>query len=130
MQIQIPIGAGELIDRLTILSIKRRRIVDADKLGNVEAHYAALKAVRRARLPDGEQLAELEAELCRVNEALWDIEDALRHCESLGDYGDHFVACARAVYLHNDRRALLKREIDARVGSDIVEEKSYARTPV
>jgi hypothetical protein len=78
-----------------------------------------------ARL-DRADLASLEAELAAVNEKLWDVEDEIRRCEKAGDFSERFVALARAVYGANDRRAAIKREINRRCNSAIVEEKHYA----
>ena len=75
---------------------------------------------------DRAELAPLEAELAAVNEKLWDVEDEIRLCDKAGDFGERFVALARAVYGDNDRRAAIKREIDRRCNSSIVEEKHYA----
>jgi hypothetical protein len=122
---QAPVSVGELIDKLTILEIKRERIGDAAKLANVERERAALAAARASlALPDG-KLDPLAAELKRVNEALWEIEDEIRDCERKSDFGPRFVELARSVYRNNDRRAAIKGEINRLSGSAIVEEKSY-----
>ena len=71
-------------------------------------------------------LSPLEVELAAVNEKLWDVENEIRLCDKAGDFGERFVALARSVYVANDRRAAIKREINRRCGSAIVEEKHYA----
>jgi Family of unknown function (DUF6165) len=125
--IVIEISPGELIDKLTILEIKSRRISDAAKLEHVRRELNLLSAARdRAIRPSGE-LIRLTAELQQVNEALWDVEDRLRVCEREQDFGAPFVELARSVYRHNDQRALLKRRINDLLGSTLIEEKSYAR---
>lgn len=126
MRLTAPIAAGDLIDRITILEIKSDRIADPVKLVNIRAELAALDAIREARLPTGGDLAALKGDLRAVNEALWEVEDRLRDLERGRDFGQAFVDAARSVYRHNDRRAALKRAINEAVGSDIVEEKSYA----
>jgi len=73
------------------------------------------------------ELAALKLNLKKVNEVLWDIEDDIRSCERKSDFGPIFVKLARSVYFQNDRRAALKKEINVLLGSDIIEEKSYAK---
>jgi hypothetical protein len=124
--IDIPGAVGELIDKIAILEIKARRIDDPDKLANVRRELALLTAKRDEAEVDRAELAPLEAELAAVNEKLWDVEDEIRLCEKAGDFGERFVALARAVYATNDRRAAIKREINRRCNSAIVEEKHYA----
>lgn len=126
MNLTIPASAGEVIDKLTILEIKLARIGDPAKRANVAAEHAALSAAWRATVPDEAPLAALIAELRQVNEALWDIEDEIREQERRADFGATFVRLARAVYRTNDRRAAVKKEINLRLGSALVEEKSYA----
>ncbi|MCP5373242.1 MAG: hypothetical protein H6907_16060 [Hyphomicrobiales bacterium] len=122
----VPVAPGELIDKITILDIKRERITDPAKLANVDREWEALTAVRDAAVPESAELARLGADLKAVNERLWEIEDAIRDCERAGDFGAAFVELARAVYVTNDRRAALKRAINELLGSPLVEEKSYA----
>jgi hypothetical protein len=121
----IEVPAGELIDKITILEIKARRIADPEKLRHIRAELAALAAVRDATLPASPELAALAAQLTAVNEALWQVEDDLRDCERRQDFGPRFVELARSVYRHNDRRAALKRAVNDLLGSRLVEEKSY-----
>lgn len=122
----VEIGAGELIDKITILRIKADRIADTTRLGNVRHELAMLEAARAAALPRSLELGQLEDELMHVNEQLWAIEDDLRAREQAGDFGTAFVMLARAVYKTNDRRAALKKRINVLTGAGIVEEKSYA----
>lgn len=126
MILTIPCSAGEVIDKLTILEIKLARITDAAKLDNVAREHAALAAAWRQAVPEEAALADLVAALREVNRTLWDVEDEIRAHERRGDFGAGFVALARSVYRTNDRRAELKREVNARLGSTLVEEKSYA----
>ena len=124
--VTVAIAPGELIDKITILEIKAERITDPEKLRHVRAELAALSEARDRSIFDGEGLAALVAELKAINESLWDIEDEIRSCEREGDFGTEFVELARSVYETNDRRAAVKRRINERLGSEIVEEKSYA----
>lgn len=125
--IQVPVGPGELIDKITILEIKAARIGDPAKLANVRAELALLIGTRDQALAPSPELARLTAELGRINEALWDIEDEIRDCERAQDFGPRFIALARAVYRRNDERAAVKRQINALFSSTIIEEKSYAQ---
>lgn len=118
-------SAGELIDKITILEIKRQRLADEAKRRNVAAELAVLTAARDAALRPSGELAALAAELKEVNERLWEAEDELRLCEEAQDFGERFVALARSVYQQNDRRAALKRRVNGLLGSRLVEEKSY-----
>lgn len=149
MELLVPVSAGELVDKITILQIKAQRIGDPTKRANVAVELAALEAVAAraglvARavfggagacadgLPSGdpagglEGLAAATAELVAVNGELWEIEDRIRDCERAGDFGAGFVALARSVYRTNDQRAALKARINQLCGSLLVEEKSYA----
>ncbi len=124
--LQIPTAVGELIDKLTILEIKAERIPDPKKLANVRRELALLSDLKRSRGLSGARLDSLTEDLKRTNCALWEIEDAIRHCERTGDFGPNFVALARRVYHENDKRSALKRDINVLFGSAIVEEKHYA----
>jgi hypothetical protein len=121
----VEIAPGELIDKITILHIKRERIADAGKLAHVRAELAALEAARDRALPSSDELTRLTAELRAVNEALWQIEDDIRECERSGDFGPRFVELARSVYRRNDERAALKRQINELLGAAFSEQKAY-----
>jgi Flp pilus assembly protein TadD len=123
--ITVEIAPGELIDKLTILEIKSQRLTDPAQLRNVGVELAALRAAHQQALPPSEELRALTAELRTVNERLWQVEDEIRSCDRNADFGPRFIELARAVYQNNDRRAVLKRRINQRLGSKIVEEKSY-----
>jgi hypothetical protein len=124
--IMTAVAPGELIDKITILRIKSDRITDAVKVKNVRVELDVLNATRAEFVPDSEALSELDTALQAVNEALWEIEDDIRDCERDGDFGQKFIDLARAVYVTNDKRAALKKDINLLLGSHIVEEKSYA----
>lgn len=126
-EIQIPVSYGELIDKITILEIKQARITDPGKRRNVSHELALLQAAWEASAAaQGVAIDDLRVALKAVNEALWDIEDDIRDKERAQAFDAGFIALARAVYRQNDRRAALKREINLRLGSALVEEKSYA----
>lgn len=125
-RIEVPISVGELVDKVTILSIKSEKISDAGKRANIQREFEALNGVLQPLLAATPALAPLQAELRTINEALWRIEDDIRDCERNRDFGERFITLARGVYQTNDRRAATKRKIDELMGSEIVEEKSYA----
>ena len=126
MIILAPISVGELVDKITILLIKQERIVDQGKLKNINNELAQLMELLDALSNEHfDNIAELFLELKTVNNELWDIENYKRACESTGNFDLIFIEAARNVYLKNDVRARIKREINTLCGSDIVEEKSY-----
>jgi hypothetical protein len=124
--VQIPVSFGEAADRITILTIKNERIRDAAKLDNVRKELALISDAFFANVARAAGFDALFAELKNVNETLWRIEDDIRVCENKADFGEAFVALARAVYQTNDRRAEIKRAIDELLGSELREEKSYS----
>jgi len=123
--VSVAVAPGELFDKLTILEIKTGRIADEAKLTNVRRELELLRAARDATVTPSAELDALVADLRRVNEELWEIEDNIRDCERGQDFGPRFVELARSVYHNNDRRAALKRRVNELLGSTIVEEKSY-----
>jgi hypothetical protein len=121
----VPVAWGELIDKLTILEIKRERLTAPKALQSVGLEYSALQRVlgeNGKELP----LRHLRAKLRAINEQLWEVEDLLREHEAAKDFGDVFVSLARSVYRLNDERAAIKRAISVQLNSAFVEEKSYA----
>jgi hypothetical protein len=124
--ILIPISPGELLDKITILRIKAARIRDSAKLSNVQVELEWLERVWRDSGAGIPAIAADEAQLQRVNSALWDIEDRIRDKERAGAFDAEFIELARAVYVTNDERAAAKKRINIALGSRIVEEKSYA----
>jgi len=118
----VPVSWGELLDKITILQIKQERIDDAAKRANVTTELHALSAIADVAMA---QSAALLAGLKAVNEELWEIEDHIRDKERAGAFDAEFIALARAVYVTNDRRADLKRQINSLLGSALMEEKSY-----
>ena len=119
-----PISVGELIDKITILRIKADKISDGAARANVRHELAQLQRIR-AGLELTADLGEVEEQLLDVNLRLWTVEDDLRDLERLRNFGARFVELARSVYTLNDRRAALKRKINAVTSSSIIDEKSY-----
>ncbi|MFO7305659.1 MAG: DUF6165 family protein [Gammaproteobacteria bacterium] len=124
--IRVPISPGELIDKITILQIKSERISDPTKVANVRAELALLEQVWRDSPYAANDIAAEWAALRRINEKLWDVEDRLREKERTKTFDEEFIELARSVYFTNDERAAVKRTINTKLGSKIIEEKSYA----
>lgn len=126
MTIQATISYGEFLDKLTILEIKNERITDKDKLTNIQNELASVKQIWKdcpaSKIDISTELAALKT----VNEKLWGIEDAIRDNERQQNFDQSFIDLARSVYFENDDRANIKREINLKLGSDFVEEKSYS----
>jgi hypothetical protein len=120
--VNAPISVGELIDKITILKIKSILIVDTIKLKNIEQELQLLEELKDSLNID---VDSLQSKLYGVNLELWHIENYKRECEKNQSFGDKFIESARQVYLKNDLRAGLKKQINELVGSTIVEEKSY-----
>lgn len=125
MSLLVPVSWGELLDKISILEIKKERISHPDKLKNICHELELLAAFRDKDMAKVEGVVALCDALKVVNEALWEIEDDIRVCEHKQDFSDEFIRLARAVYKTNDRRAELKYKVNALLGSDVVEEKSY-----
>jgi Family of unknown function (DUF6165) len=124
--IKVPISPGELLDKITILRIKSRRMRDPEKLANVRVELDALEETWK-----GSPYARADVEsdvdaLLAVNERLWTIEDDIRDKERAKSFDAEFIGLARAVYIENDDRAAIKRRINLKLGSGLVEEKSYS----
>jgi hypothetical protein len=125
MNILVEISPAELIDKLTILEIKLELIEDESKRANVKREYSLLISAYQAIIVENEQLRELTSTLKHINRELWDIEDNIRAEERAKSFGARFIELARSVYRTNDRRAAVKRQINALLNSPIPEEKSY-----
>ncbi|HXC57379.1 MAG TPA: DUF6165 family protein [Rhizomicrobium sp.] len=128
MRVYIPVSAGDLIDRITILQIKQAQIPDQAVAANVGAELEHLTAIRNCfpKLAAAE-IRLRERQLRKQNRRLWDTEDKLRVLEARRDFGKPFVAAARRVYRTNDERARLKREINDLAGSALREEKWFSQ---
>ena len=123
--ISVPVSHGELVDKITILEIKAAHIRDVAKLANVRAELEILNTTWLGAAA-GVDIAAERAQLRAVNEALWDIEDRIRLKEKAQAFDAEFIELARSVYFRNDERAAIKRRINLKLGSQLVEEKSYA----
>jgi hypothetical protein len=124
MSVNIPVAIGELFDKITILRIKQERLADPVKRANVALELSQLEQVARS-LPSPPALDRLIDALHAINAGLWDVEDAKRAHERERRFDAEFIALSRRVYLDNDRRAAIKREINLLTGSGLVEEKSH-----
>ena len=125
MQLQVPVSVGEVLDKITILQIKLAHISDAAKRSNIQNELDALLPLVAGDAFTTDQMQALMAELKSVNEALWDIEDDIREKEAAKSFDAEFIRLARAVYITNDKRAEIKKQINLATGSALVEEKSY-----
>jgi hypothetical protein len=120
---EIEVSIGEIVDKLSILNIKKDNIVDELKLENISKEYLYLHEIVFAKLNisyDDEYLILLE-----VNKLLWDVEDKLRDKERSKEFDSEFIELARSVYFINDKRSRIKKEINEKYSSDFIEEKSY-----
>jgi hypothetical protein len=120
-----PVSYGELIDKITILEIKKSKTNNPEKLHNIEKELKALQERRDKNIPPSESLNELTKQLSVVNGLLWDIEDRVREKEREQIFDEEFIELARSVYKYNDQRAAIKREMNNLLGSEIIEEKIY-----
>jgi hypothetical protein len=125
-EIKVPVSPGELLDKITILRIKSARMQDAGKLAHVRAELEALERIWNASPYAAVDIASEVRALFAVNERLWTIEDDIRDKERAQSFDDDFVRLARAVYIENDERAAIKRRLNVKLGSSLIEEKSYA----
>jgi uncharacterized protein YukE len=124
-EIHVPVSPGELLDKITILRIKSRRMHDPQKLANVRLELEALQSTWAGSAYAAADIEADVAALMTVNERLWVIEDDIRDKERAQAFDAEFIRLARAVYVENDERAAIKRRINLKLGSTLVEEKSY-----
>ena len=125
MQLQVPVSVGEVLDKITILQIKLAHISDANKQVNIQNELDALLPLVAGDGFTTDEMQGLLAELKSVNEALWNIEDDIREKEAAKNFDAEFIKLARAVYVTNDKRAEIKKQINLATGSALIEEKSY-----
>ena len=125
MKIEIPVSFGELVDKLTILNIKKDKIEDKEKLKNIDKEYDHLNLIYKKYSENDLNVSNLFKSLYEINLKLWDVEDNLRFNEKQNKFNDEFIDFARSVYKLNDERFTLKSELNKLVDSEIVEEKSY-----
>ena len=124
MRVLVPSPLGDVVDRYTILALKRARLGDVARAHAAREQEALAEAWAASGLPALGGLPEAQA-LARVNTTLWEVEERLRARDAAGEFGADFVADARSVYRLNDERAALKRALNERLGSEFVEQKSY-----
>lgn len=125
MSVNVEISIGEFFDKITILEIKQERIKDMAKLENINKELDSLNRLLQELPFSRADVSDEVAELKTINEKLWVIEDDIREKESHKSFDQDFVELARAVYFTNDRRSEVKRDINLKLGSEFVEEKSY-----
>ena len=123
MKILIPVSLGELYDKISILEIKIANLNDPKKIANVIKEYKELKLIADQHPID----IDFYERLLEVNKKLWDIEDGIRDLERVQQFDQKFIDLARAVYLNNDPRSEIKKEINLKYGSELIEEKSYKK---
>ena len=126
----IPVSTGELVDKITILEIKKRKINQPEALKNVSTELELLQDVLNSlnqnfSKEENDKNNEIKRDLKKINSKLWDVEDALRSYEAKQYFGPEFIKLARSVYILNDQRAQLKRSINILCNSSLIEEKSY-----
>ena len=119
------ISAGELIDKITILEIKKDKITNKEKLVEIEKELKSLNLTLNKFIPDLKNISSYKNQLKQINIKLWDIEDGKRLAEKNNKFGDEFIKLARNVYKFNDERAKIKLSINNALGSNIKEVKSY-----
>tara|TARA_Y100000114_G_scaffold94980_1_gene88350 strand:- start:34 stop:447 length:414 start_codon:yes stop_codon:yes gene_type:complete len=123
---KVEISNGELLDKISILELKKLKIEDKDKLVNIEKEFDTLNPLVVDLFEGfGSQLQNLYLELAKINGQLWDIEDWIRDCEREKRFDAEFIQLARSVYVTNDERSRVKNEINKLTKSGLVEEKSY-----
>ena len=127
MKILAEISVAELFDKITILNIKTKKIMDSKKLQNIKTELKILNnQANKIKVNNKEELSELIKKLQSINEELWDIENFKRECEANKDFGENFISLSRDVHFKNDIRAQIKKEINLISNSLIVEEKEYS----
>ena len=124
-KILIEISVGELLDKISILEIKKEKIKSEEKLKFINEEYNALKVNFDKNINSNESLNNLYKKLKDINSKLWVIEDEKRKCEKNSDFGDNFIKLSRDVHFLNDDRAKIKLEINNYTGSKIKEIKEY-----
>jgi hypothetical protein len=124
-EIKVPVSPGELLDKITILRIKSQRMTDPKKLANVRVELHALEDTWKSSAYAVTDVETDVRDLLAVNERLWKIEDDIRDKERVKAFDSEFIQLARAVYIENDERAAIKRRLNLKLGSGLVEEKSY-----
>ena len=123
--IKIPVSSGELIDKISILKIKRKKIINKSKLQNINHELSLLNKIYKNNFKKNKKILLYEKKLIKINKKLWDVEDNIRLLESKKKFNQKFIDLARAVYINNDQRSEIKKKINELTGSYLIEEKSY-----
>ena len=126
MTIKVELAYGELLDKITILQIKSERISDESKLSNVNKELNQLNDLWKSDKKSSVDISKEFIALKDINEKIWDIEDGIRDKERVKEFDQEFIELARSVYFSNDKRAEFKRDINLKLGSVLLEEKSYS----
>ena len=121
----VPVSSGELVDKISILKIKRRKIVNKSKLQNINKELSLLNKIYKNNFQKNKKILLYEKKLIKINKKLWDVEDKIRLLESKKNFNQKFIDLARAVYINNDQRSEIKKKINELTGSPLIEEKSY-----
>ena len=121
----VPVSSGELIDKITILKIKKKKIFNKSKLKNINNELSLLNEIYKNNFKNNKKLLLYEKKLIKINKKLWDIEDKIRFLESKKIFNQQFIDLARTIYINNDERSEIKKKINKLTGSYFVEEKSY-----
>ena len=124
MKIKIPVSAGELVDKITILKIKKKNVIDQSKKVNIDRELDFLTDIYN-EINNEKKLDSFLNKLLEVNQKLWEIEDEIRVLERKKQFDEDFILLARSVYIENDKRFEIKNEINTFLGSAIKEEKLY-----
>ena len=123
--IRVPVSSGELIDKIAILKIKKKKIFNKSKLKNINNELSLLNEIYKNNFKNNKKLLLYEKKLIKINKKLWDIEDKIRFLESKKNFNQQFIDLARAIYINNDKRSEIKKKINKLTGSRLIEEKSY-----
>jgi len=124
-EITVPVSSGELIDKISILKIKKNKITNKSKLRNINKELSLLNKIYKKNFKKNKKLFLYEKKLININKKLWDIEDQIRLLESKKKFNKEFIKLARSVYINNDERSQIKKKINQLTGSHLIEEKSY-----
>ena len=126
-KIMIPVSQAELMDKIAVLEVKKKRIDDPDKLKNIKHELELLREVFEESVEPSEELDQLFEKLRKLSAKGWDIEDKKRLCERNDDFGPEFIEAARGAFKNNDERSAVWKEINTLLKSEIVQEKSYEK---
>ena len=127
MEIKVPISIGELVDKITILEIKKDKILDNLKFSNIHSELIKLNLIYNSTKEKNKNIDFYYKSLKKINAELWDIEENIRDCERRKDFGNEFIELSRKIYFKNDLRYEIKNKINKELGSQILEEKSYKK---